>query len=131
MAIVKRGDRGLKPGVIYALSRILFMVLEFNEKEKFAYRYINMRDKNELATPKRLKRQNLSVWRRRAIESFLARIWRLMRSFAAGKTVKSRATCFDIVVCQASRYFRRVNLPDKFAVKFGRALDVFASNDKI
>lgn len=49
MAIVKRGDRGLKPGVIYALSRILFMVLEFNEK-KFAYRYINMRDKNELAT---------------------------------------------------------------------------------
>lgn len=56
MAIVKRGDRGLKPGVIYALSRILFMVLEFNEKEKFAYRYINMRDKNELATPKRPKR---------------------------------------------------------------------------
>ena len=50
MAIVKRGDRGLKPGVIYALSGILFMVLEFNEKEKFAYRYINMRDKNELAT---------------------------------------------------------------------------------
>lgn len=49
MAIVKRGDRGLKPGVIYALSGILFMVLEFNEK-KFAYRYINMRDKNELAT---------------------------------------------------------------------------------
>lgn len=56
MAIVKRGDRGLKLGVIYALSGILFMVLEFNEKEKFAYRYINMRDKNELATPKRLKR---------------------------------------------------------------------------
>ncbi|GEM_PF-2844648 len=33
MAIVKRGDRGLKPGVIYALSGILFMVLEFNEKK--------------------------------------------------------------------------------------------------
>ena len=56
MAIVKRGDRGLKPGVIYALSGILFMVLEFNEKEKLAYRYINMCDKNELATPKRPKR---------------------------------------------------------------------------
>lgn len=56
MAIVKRGDRGLKPGVIYALSGILFMVLEFNEKEKFAYRYINMRDKNELATPRKAKK---------------------------------------------------------------------------
>lgn len=33
MAIVKRGDRGLKPGVIYALNGILFMVLEFNEKK--------------------------------------------------------------------------------------------------
>ena len=55
MAIVKRGDRGLKPGIIYALSRILFMVLEFNEK-KFAYRYINMRDKNELATPRKAKK---------------------------------------------------------------------------
>ena len=32
------------------------MVLEFNEKEKFAYRYINMRDKNELATPRKAKK---------------------------------------------------------------------------
>ncbi len=58
MAIVKRGDRGLKPGVIYALSGILFMVLEFNEKEKFAYRYINMRGKNELTTARKLKISN-------------------------------------------------------------------------
>ena len=61
MAIVKRGDRGLKPGVIYALNGILFMVLEFNKKEKFAYRYINMRGKNELRPQERLKRSKFII----------------------------------------------------------------------
>ncbi len=43
---------------MYALSGILFAVSEFNEKEGFSYRYINMRDKNELTTARKLKISN-------------------------------------------------------------------------
>lgn len=56
MAIVKRGGQNLKLGDMYAQNGTSFIVLELNDKEKFGYRYINMRDKNELATLKKLKR---------------------------------------------------------------------------
>ena len=58
----------------------------------------------------------------------------LRQARLSDKTLKiknaSRQTRFDIVVCRASRYFGRVNLPDKFAVKFDKALDISAPNEK-
>ena len=58
MAIVKRGGQNLKLGDMYAQNGTSFMVLELNDKEKFGYRYINMRDKNELTTARKLKISN-------------------------------------------------------------------------
>lgn len=52
MALIKRGGQNLKLGDMYAQNGTSFIVLEFNDKEQFGYQYINMRDKNELATPK-------------------------------------------------------------------------------
>ena len=55
MAIVKRADMALKLGDMYALNGLSFTALELDDKEKFGYRYVNMRDKAEHEALKKVK----------------------------------------------------------------------------
>ncbi len=59
MALIKKDGQNLKLGDMYVQNGVSFIVLELKDKEKFGYQYINMRDKNELATLRgELKRSN-------------------------------------------------------------------------
>ncbi|WP_158333442.1 hypothetical protein [Campylobacter concisus] len=93
MAIVKRADMALKLGDMYALNGLSFTVLELDDKEKFGYRYVNMRDKNELATLRNAKKVKFYQFGGGILESvvFSADSGAVCESFAAGKAVKAHA----------------------------------------
>ena len=93
MAIVKRADMALKLGDMYALNGLSFTALELDDKEKFGYRYVNMRDKNELATLRNAKKVKFYQFGGGILESvvFSADSGAVCESFAASKTVKARA----------------------------------------
>ena len=125
MAIVKRADMALKLGDMYALNELSFTVLELDDKEKFGYRYVNMRDKNELATLRNAKKVKFYQFGGGILESvvFSADSGAVCESFAADKAVKAHAVTnyYDKEIADNSEFFATVM---DIGVKKGKSAEI-------
>ena len=125
MAIVKRADMALKLGDMYALNGLSFTVLELYDKEKFGYRYVNMRDKNELATLRNAKKVKFYQFGGGILESvvFSADSGAVCESFAADKAVKAHAVTnyYDKEIADNSEFFATVM---DIGVKKGKSAEI-------
>ena len=125
MAIVKRADMALKLGDMYALNGLSFTVLELYDKEKFGYRYVNMRDKNELATLRNAKKVKFYQFGGGILESvvFSADSGAVCESFAADKAVKAHAVTnyYDKEIADNSEFFATVMY---IGVKKGKSAEI-------
>ena len=125
MAIVKRADMALKLGDMYALNGLSFTVLELDDKEKFGYRYVNMRDKNELATLRNAKKVKFYQFGGGILESvvFSADSGAVCESFAADKAVKAHAVTnyYDKEIADNSEFFATVM---DIGVKKGKSAEI-------
>ncbi|WP_122863595.1 hypothetical protein [Campylobacter showae] len=141
MALIKKDGQNLKLGDMYSQNGISFIVLELNDKEKFGYQYINMRDKAEHEDLKKAKKVKFYQFGGGMLESvvFSADSGAVCESFAAGKTVKARAVTnyYDKESADNSEFFTTVmdigvkkgkgaeikNLDFKFFVSDGKLAD--------
>lgn len=125
MAIVKRADMALKLGDMYALNGLSFTVLELDDKEKFGYRYVNMRDKAEHEALKKAKTVKFYQFGGGILESvvFSADSGAVCESFAADKTVKAHAVTnyYDKESVDNSEFF--ATLMD-IGVKKGKSAEI-------
>ncbi|WP_149716325.1 hypothetical protein [Campylobacter concisus] len=125
MAIVKRADMALKLGDMYALNGISFTVLELDDKEKFGYHYVNMRDKAEHEALKKAKTVKFYQFGGGILESvvFSADSGAVCESFAAGKTLKAHAVTnyYDKESADNSEFF--ATLMD-IGVKKGKSAEI-------
>ena len=125
MALIKKDGQNLKLGDMYAQNGVSFIVLELNDKEKFGYQYINMRDKNELATLRGAKKVKFYQFGGGILESvvFSADSGAVCESFAAGKTVKAHAVTnyYDKESADNSEFF--ATLMD-IGVKKGKSAEI-------
>ena len=125
MAIVKRADMALKLGDMYALNGLSFTVLELDDKEKFGYRHVNMRDKNELATLRNAKKVKFYQFGGGILESvvFSTDSGAVCESFAADKAVKAHAVTnyYDKEIADNSEFFATVM---DIGVKKGKSAEI-------
>ena len=138
MALIKKDGQNLNLGDMYAQNGVSFIVLELNDKEKFGYQYINMRDKNELATLRNAKKVKFYQFGGSILESvvFSADSGAVCEGFAAGKAVKAHAVTnyYDKESADNSEFFATLmdigvkkgksaeikNLDFKFFVSYGK-----------
>ena len=115
----------LKLGDMYALNGLSFTVLELDDKEKFGYRYVNMRDKNELATLRGAKKVKFYQFGGGILESvvFSSDSGAVCESFAADKAVKAHAVTnyYDKEIADNSEFFATVM---DIGVKKGKSAEI-------